>query len=204
MPRVRSRDRATLSRLPRTADGTVARSSILDHGSTGTTECVASIEHGDRSEPLLVQAAHRLITARITTVYALDDRQPALVSRGRGSCSLLLAVLAAVARARSIATRVRGLFVGRSFWYPRHRRLPLLVPRIVVLAWHEFLLDDDRVGASELFAPLVATPVGTAGCTNADGETLFDAASQTLSRRVLLLADPIMRRGRAVGVVVQA
>ena len=133
------------------------------------------------SQRSFVQAAHRLITERITAVYALDDRQPASVTirRGSGSCSQRLAVLEAVARSRGIPTRVRGLFVDGSFWYPRFPRLRALVPRIVVLAWPEFLLDGEWVGAGELFGPVVALPVGSAAFTNADGETLFDAVARS-------------------------
>jgi hypothetical protein len=128
-----------------------------------------------------VRAAHRLITERITAVYALDDRQPVSVTvrRGSGSCSQRLAVLEAVARSRGIPTRVRGLFVDGSFWYPRFPRLRALVPRIVVLAWPEFLLDGEWVGAGDLFGPMVALPAGSAGFTNADGETLFDAVARS-------------------------
>lgn len=181
MPWPRSRHRAELRRFPLVAHGSVAATSILDHGSATVAAFAALIEDSHASDRLFVQSAHNLISARISAVYALDDRQPASVtiSRGRGSCSQRLAVLEAVARSRGIPTRVRGLFIGGSFWYPRFPRLRPFVPKIVVVAWPEFLLDDGWVGAGELFGSLVTLSVGSTGFTNSDGETLFDAVARS-------------------------
>lgn len=184
MPWPRSRHRAELRRNPRAAGGSTARTSILDHGAAAVADFAALVEGSplaEVSQHSFVQAAHRLITARITAVYALDDRQPASVTirRGSGSCSQRLAVLEAVARSRGIPTRVRGLFVDGSFWYPRFPGLRALVPRVVVLAWPEFLVDGEWVGAGEVFGPVVASASGTGRFTNADGETLFDAIARS-------------------------
>jgi transglutaminase-like putative cysteine protease len=180
-PWPRSRHRAALRRDPRVAGGSVRTTSILDHLSPTVAGFAAQVQDPDPTDRSFVQAAHRLITFEIAPVYALDDRQPASVTitRGRGSCSQRLAVLEAVARSHGIPTRVRGLFVDGSFWYPRFPRLRPLVPKIVVLAWPEFLLDGDWVGAGELFGPLTVLPAGPTGFTNADGETLFGAIARS-------------------------
>lgn len=181
MPRSRRRSRAELRRFPRVAGGSLDATPILDHLSLDVADFASLVRVPDATDRSFVQAAHRLITARITAVYALDDLQPASVtiSRRRGSCSQRLAVLEAVARWHGIPTRVRGLFVDGSFWYPRFPGLRPFLPKIVMLAWPEFLLDGGWVGAGELFGPLVAPPVGTTGFTNADGETLFDAVARS-------------------------
>ncbi|MGW1006072.1 hypothetical protein [Streptomyces sp. NPDC002520] len=106
-----------------------------------------------------------------------------------GSCSQRLAVLEAVARASGVATRVRGLLVDGTFWYPRFPRFQWAVPHQVVLAWPEFRMDgpstDDRATApwltvSELFGGLDELSRGAdGGFTNAGPETLFEALSRT-------------------------
>ncbi|ACZ87686.1 hypothetical protein Aros01_03259 [Streptosporangium roseum] len=124
--------------------------------------------------------AHQLIAARVCPVYAMNEKQP--VSRtlalGRGSCSQRLALLEAVARGCEIATRVRGLLLDGRFWHPRFPRLRALIPRQVVLAWPEFLLDGQWVVVSELYGDLGTLRAG-GRFTNTGRETLFDAIVRT-------------------------
>ncbi|MFJ3492195.1 transglutaminase domain-containing protein [Streptomyces sp. NPDC086091] len=134
---------------------------------------------GDRA---FLVAAHRLVSAGINPVYAMDDEQP--VSRtlalGRGSCSQRLAVLEAVARSGGVPTRVRGLLIDGSFWYPRFPRLRLLVPDQVVLAWPEFHVDGVWTAVSELYGSLDELRArNPRGFTNAGRQTLFEALSST-------------------------
>ncbi|WP_214325968.1 transglutaminase-like domain-containing protein [Nonomuraea sediminis] len=133
----------------------------------------------DGARTLLI-TAHQLIAARVRPVYAMNERQP--VSRtlllGRGSCSQRMALLEAVARACGIATRVRGLLIDGRFWHPRFPRLRRLIPRKVVLAWPEFLLDGRWTPVSELYGNLDTLREG-GRFTNTGGETLFDAVART-------------------------
>jgi hypothetical protein len=158
---------------PEAVGGTGA-TTVLDTTSHGIRGLAAEVATPDRR--VLLQRAHALIAARVRPVYALNDAQPAsrTLARGRGSCSQRLAVLESVARASGIPTRCRGLLVDGRFWYPRFPRLRFVVPDAVLLAWPEFLLDGAWVPVSELFGPVQAT----AGFTNADGETLFDALAR--------------------------
>lgn len=103
--------------------------------------------------------------------------------RGRGSCSERLAVVEAAARAIGISTRVRGLLVAGQFWYPRFPRLRRVVPRHVLVAWPELLVDGRRQAVDELVAdPAVERHTEGVACsvpfTN-DAETLFDAVART-------------------------
>jgi hypothetical protein len=114
--------------------------------------------------------------------YDLDDarRISRVLARGRGSCSQRFAVLEGVARAAGIPTRVRGLIVDGAFWYPRFRRLSMIVPDRVILAWPEFLADGNWVGVSELFGSLEALcETRPSGFANQGGETLFEAVACT-------------------------
>ncbi|MFC7030815.1 transglutaminase domain-containing protein [Nonomuraea rubra] len=132
------------------------------------------------TERAFLIAAHRLIAARVRPVYAMNDQQPVSTTLrlGRGSCSQRLALLEAVARGRGISTRVRGLLLDGRFWRPRFPRLRVLIPRQVVLAWPEFLLDGRWVAVSELYGELNALRAG-GRFTNTGRETLFDAIART-------------------------
>ena len=86
-------------------------------------------------------------------------------------------------------TRVRGLLVDGSFWYPRFPRVHRLVPHQVVLAWPEFHLEGPPqhgrptapwLTVSELFGDLDELNASSGGgFTNTGPETLFDALSRT-------------------------
>ncbi|MFE5489473.1 transglutaminase domain-containing protein [Streptomyces virginiae] len=135
--------------------------------------------------------AHTWISGAVRPVYSVQDERPVseVLRRGRGSCSQRLAVLEAVARAYGVPTRVRGLLVDGSFWYPRFPRLRRIVPDQVLLAWPEFRLGSPAgvpgaaaswLTVSELLGGLrpVAAEQG-GGFTNAGSETLFEALSRT-------------------------
>ncbi|MFF0386909.1 transglutaminase domain-containing protein [Streptomyces sp. NPDC004286] len=135
--------------------------------------------------------AHRWISAEVRPVYSVQEARPTsqVLRLGRGSCSQRMAVLEAVARAWGVPTRVRGLVVDGTFWYPRFPRLQRFVPDQVVLAWPEFRIEGlstaDHAAApwlpiSELFGGS-GEPRGRigGGFTNAGPETLFEALSRT-------------------------
>ncbi|WP_206184742.1 transglutaminase domain-containing protein [Thermoactinospora rubra] len=126
--------------------------------------------------PGLLRDAHRLIGTLLRPVYAMNEAQPVSVTlaRGRGSCSQRMAVLEAVARSHGIATRVRGLLVEGRFWERRLPRLRALLPREVVPAWPEFLVDDQWIAVSELYGTRCGEPF-----TNAGPQTLFEAVATT-------------------------
>ncbi|MER7112756.1 transglutaminase domain-containing protein [Streptomyces sp. NPDC000229] len=166
------------------AEGSVGATRILDWRHAGVQRLLADAraaapDGGDRT---LLLAAHRLISERVRPVYAMNDAQPAsrTLARGRGSCSQRLAVLEAVGRAAGVVTRVRGLLVDGSFWYPRFPRVRRLVPDTVVLAWPEFRIGGEWVNVSELYAPLdVLGARAPEGFTNSGSQTLFEALSST-------------------------
>lgn len=107
---------------------TLATTPVLDWAHPQVARLAAEVQESDPRTALI--AAHRLIAARLRPVYALDEFQPVSVTLAlsKGSCSQRLAVLEAVARARGIATRVRGLQVDGRFWAARFPRLRALLP----------------------------------------------------------------------------
>lgn len=151
---------------------------ILDFESEPVQHIVSQVGVGSGRDQL--QRAHTVIAESVQPVYAVDELESvsATLKRETGSCSQRMAVLEAVARALGIRTRVRGMLVEGSFWYPRFPKLRFVVPHVVLLAWPEFHLDDEWVSVSELFAPIDDLG-GDEGFSNSGSETLFDAVTRT-------------------------
>lgn len=146
-------DRRRRDRSAADVSGSRAPTAILDWTTPAVQLLIADLASPARDDRALLQRAHGAVASRVRPTYAIEERQPVsrTLARGRGSCSQRLAVLEAVARGNGISTRVRGLLVDGTFWYPRFAGLHPLLPSEVVLAWPEFLLDDGWVSASELF-----------------------------------------------------
>ncbi|MGW1388202.1 transglutaminase domain-containing protein [Streptomyces griseoluteus] len=180
----------------RGACGGTAPTRILDWGHPRVRSAARSIgmapqeREGPAAKVAALRHAHRWISAEVRPVYSVQEARPIsqVLRLGRGSCSQRMAVLEAVARAWGIPSRVRGLVVDGTFWYPRFPRLHRLVPDQVVLAWPEFRIDGlsetDHTAApwlpvSELFGGAGEARGRTRGFTNAGPETLFEALSRT-------------------------
>src|SRR5262245_11148312 len=181
------------------AAGSTAPTRILDWQHPYVASLLRRIDitadEGDTAGPFrrmaALRRAHRWIAQAVQPVYSVQDERPVseVLRRGRGSCSQRLAVLEAVARASGVATRVRGLLVDGTFWYPRFPRLRRIVPDQVLLAWPEFRLEEPSqavhpaapwLAVSELFGSLDELSAGPGGgFTNAGAETLFEALSRT-------------------------
>ncbi|MPY65064.1 transglutaminase domain-containing protein, partial [Streptomyces spongiae] len=161
-------------------EGSTCPTRILDWRHPRITSLTSRVEETRPASPLdALRTAHGIIAREIRPVYSVDDRRRAsrTLALGRGSCSQRMAVLEAVARASGVPTRVRGLLVDGSFWYPRFPRLKPLVPEQVLLAWPEFHVGGTWVPVGELFTDL-HTDTGD-GFANKGGETLFDAVART-------------------------
>ncbi|MFJ5828376.1 transglutaminase domain-containing protein [Streptomyces sp. NPDC093089] len=175
--------------------GSTLPTPILDLEHPLVTALVARVLRGSEARGAVtdrarLQVAHGILVSAVRPVYSVEDRRR--VSRtlrlGRGSCSQRMAALEAVARSLGVATRVRGLLVDGSFWYPRFPKLRPFVPEEVLLAWPEFRLDGAWVPIAELFGAAADRPAGEAGpgatghggvFTNAGAETLFEAVART-------------------------
>jgi transglutaminase-like putative cysteine protease len=160
----------------REAEGSTLPTPVLDWRHPAIQDLVARVR--DAGAPLdALRAAHAVIAREVRPVYSVEDRRRAsrTLVLGRGSCSQRMAVLEAVARALGVPTRVQGLLVDGSFWYPRFPRLKPLVPEQVLLAWPEFRIDGAWLPIGELFGHTE----GAAGFANRGGETLFEAVART-------------------------
>jgi transglutaminase-like putative cysteine protease len=161
------------------AEGSIAATPILDHGSPEIRRLVARARSiaplGD--ELAVLHAAHAIIRDEVRAVYALTETTPAsrTLARGSGSCSQRLAVLESAARSMGVPTRVRARLIDRSFWYPRFPRISALLPDRILLVWPEFRIEGWR-NAGELFGPIGCH--GGTTFTNDGAETLFEAAGR--------------------------
>jgi len=128
-----------------------------------------------------LRTSHAWIRAEVAPVYTVEEQQPVSItlSKGKGSCSQRLACLEAFARAHSIATRVRGLWVDGRFWAPRFPFSHRFIPSRMLLALPQFLVKHEWLDVEELFGTTEALARRQPGGFSNDGETLFDALSHT-------------------------
>ena len=181
------------AREPDRVAGSTRATAILDHDDPRVGALARRVESEATPRDAL-RSAHRIIARHVRPVYSVEDGRP--VSRtlrlGRGSCSQRMAALEAVARAVRVRTRVRGLLVDGTYWYPRFPRLKPFVPEQVLLAWPEFRISGAWVPIGELFEAAAPASGGNSGnsgnsnsnsnsngFTNKGGETLFDAVART-------------------------
>ncbi|MGW0845050.1 transglutaminase domain-containing protein [Streptomyces sp. NPDC002787] len=163
------------AKAPEDVVGSTRATAILDHDDP-LVGAVARRVLSEATPRDALRTAHRIIARDVRPVYSVEDRRR--VSRtlrlGRGSCSQRMAALEAVARAVRVRTRVRGLLVDGTFWYPRFPRLKPLVPEQVLLAWPEFRINGTWIPIGELFdAPTTtgSTPTTTGSTPTTTGST---------------------------------
>jgi hypothetical protein len=154
---------------------------ILDWQAPAICTLATSLRAAQVDNRELLQSAHRYLVRCLRLIYTLDELQPASVTlhKQRGSCSQRMACLEAIARAAGVPTRVRALRISGQFWYPRFRVFRAFLPADVLLAWPQFLLNEEWVGLEEIYRPLIQLAGdATEGFTN-DGESIFDVVDRT-------------------------
>lgn len=149
---------------------------ILDFRHSRCARIVETLEEVGSDGLERLRFSHGWIVRNIRPVYNLDERQPVsrTLKRRAGSCSQRLALLEAFARSFGIPSRVRGLWISGSFWYPRFRWASCFIPGSILLAWPQFRVDAAWVGVERLFGDLEGLAEISDGFQN-QGETLFEA-----------------------------
>lgn len=133
------------------------------------------------SDRTFLQAAHNYLKVNVKPVYTLDEFQSAseTLRKRAGSCSQRMACMEAISRAYGVGTRVRGLWIDGSFWYPRFRFSRAFIPGRILLAWPQFYIGKTWVDFDELYGSTAEmTEKAEEGFSNA-GETLFEAVEHT-------------------------
>jgi hypothetical protein len=151
----------------------------IDHEEVrSTTRMLIQPAQADRT---LLQRAHQILSQMVCPVYSVDEWQPVskTLQKKQGSCSQRMACLEAVARTAGIPTRVRALYVKRSFWYPRFRLSRWFIPKRILLLWPQFFLQQTWVDFDELYAPAAELAAAASQGFRNDGESLFEAVQKT-------------------------
>jgi hypothetical protein len=155
---------------------------ILDFDHPRVSALVAKVKVSSELRGPL-PAAHTSISTSMEAVYSIDDTQVASKTflLNKGSCAQRMVCLETLARGLGIATRVRALWLDKTFWY---FRVPLLrhhLPERTLMPWPQFNIGDLWIDFDEIYAPiseLAAHPAYDHPFTNA-GESLFDAVQHT-------------------------
>ena len=156
---------------------------ILDYQQRAVTALIARLGQSEPAHVEYLKAAHRTLGDTMRAVYSIDDTRPVsrTIELNEGSCAQRMACLETLARGYGIATRVRALWLDRSFWFSRLPLLKSMLPARTLMPWPQFHLDGRWVDFDEIYGPIIEIAEHAAyrhPFTNA-GESLFDAVSHT-------------------------
>jgi transglutaminase-like putative cysteine protease len=154
---------------------------ILDFHDAEVQRLASEFAQAASGEGLRLRRAHRHLVQFLRPVYSVDESRPASVTlrERKGSCSQRIACLEAIARALGIPTRVRGLHVSGSFWYPRFPLWRGLIPRKILLLWPQFFLGGSWVDFDEIHGAIGHLAAASAGGFTNAGESLFEAVQHS-------------------------
>lgn len=160
-----------------------AATRILDHRHPAVQALADKVLRPEATPRANVQAAHRWLMTGMRAVYSIDDSRPVseTVRRNGGSCAQRMACVEALARVGGVATRVRALWLDRSFWFYRLPLLKRVLPERTLMPWPQFHLEGSWVDFDELYGSIEEMARGSAAdhaFTN-HGQSLYDAVSNT-------------------------
>ena len=167
--------------LPTAAN--LSPTSILDYNHTQVATLVARLGQPRPAHLEYLKAAHAHLSDAMRAVYSINDTRPVsrTIELNEGSCAQRMACLETLARGYRIATRVRALWLNRSFWFSRLPLLKSLLPARTLMPWPQFHVDGRWVDFDEIYGPIMEIASHAAyqhAFTNA-GESLFDAVRHT-------------------------
>jgi hypothetical protein len=154
---------------------------VLDIGHAEVQILAKEIIRQQLPDRIRIQKAHLQLVSMLRPVYSVNELQSVskTLARKRGSCSQRMACLEAVARAVSVPTRVRAIYVSGKFWYPRFRFLRAFIPKRILLVWPQFLLEGSWLDFDELHAPMSQLAASAGHGFGNDAESLFEAVQAT-------------------------
>jgi hypothetical protein len=150
---------------------------ILDYTHTEVQSVLAHIGQSKPSPCDFVRMAHTHISDVMRPIYSIEETMPVskLLRTNAGSCSQRMACVEAFSRGYGIPTRVRALWLDKSFWYYRLPLLRPVMPKRTLMPWPQFYLEDRWVDFDEIYSTIaVLAEKSDHAFTNA-GESLFDA-----------------------------
>jgi hypothetical protein len=150
---------------------------ILNFEHPDVQAVVARLGQTKPSPREFVRIAHTHLSDVMRAVYSIEETMPVsqLLGTNEGSCSQRMGCVEALSRGYGIPTRVRALWLDKSFW---SYRLPLLrpvMPKRTLMPWPQFYLDGQWVDFDEIYDTIAHLAAGSSHPFTNDGESLFDA-----------------------------
>jgi len=164
-------------------EANLASTNILNHKHPAVVLLVNQLSSPQPTPRAFVQAAHRYLGEKMKAVYSIDEERPVseTLRLNTGSCGQRMAAVEALARGYGVPTRVRAVWLDRSFWNSRLPLLRFFLPKRTLMPWPQFYLEGSWVDFDEVFGPiaeLAANSPAKHPFTNR-GESLFDAVRHT-------------------------
>ncbi len=159
-------------------DSNLLPTAILDYKHPEVQRVAALVSESTPGQREFLRGAHSHISKVMRPVYSIEETLPAsrIFELNQGSCSQRMACLEALARARGIPTRVRALWLDRTFWYSRLSKLRLLLPKKgILMAWPQFWFEDAWVDMDEIYGSIATLAAGATHPFTNLGESMFDA-----------------------------
>ena len=158
-------------------DATVKATAILDYDNPRVQEILLRLGAGRPSEAEFIRLAHGHLSNVMRPIYSIAETQPASETfrLNGGSCSQRMACLEALARGYGIATRVRALWLDKTFWAARLPLLRPIMPKRTLMPWPQFYVDGVWIDFDEIFEPMANLAAHAAHPFTNAGESLFDA-----------------------------
>ena len=162
-------------------DANVRATPILNYQDPGVQSVIATLGASQPAPRRYAQAAHTHVADVMRPVYSIDERVPVpdLLRINRGSCSQRMACVEALARGYGIGTRVRALWLDRTFWYFRLPLLRPLLPKKLLMPWPQFWIDGHWVDFDEIYGSTADLAAKSTHAFTNHGESLFDAVQHT-------------------------
>ena len=134
-------------------DATIRATPILDYGHPQVQEVVLRLGRRSLLRGEFIRMAHGHLSDVMRPIYSVAETQAAseTLRLNGGSCSQRMACLEALARAYGIATRVRALWLDKTFWAARLPLLRPIMPKRTLMPWPQFYVDGTWIDFDEIF-----------------------------------------------------
>lgn len=159
------------------ADATLKATPILNYEDGRVHAVLLRLSASQPAPKAFIQIAHQHLSDVMRPIYSIDDARAASETfrLNGGSCSQRMACLEALARGYGVPTRVRALWLDKSFWAERLPLLRPVMPKRTLMPWPQFYVDGNWVDFDEIFEPMAGLAARAAHKFTNAGESLFDA-----------------------------
>jgi transglutaminase-like putative cysteine protease len=159
------------------AEATLKATAILDYGHPRVQEVLLRLRVSQPAPREFLRMAHGHLSDVMRPIYSVAETQAAseTLRLNGGSCSQRMACLEALARAYGVATRVRALWLDKTFWAARLPLLRPIMPKRTLMPWPQFYVDGVWIDFDEIYDSMADLAVRAKHPFTNAGESLFDA-----------------------------